>query len=361
MTDLPTSISAGRSRGDHIADHERLHRRHAGEVYSADYATLQDAFSVAIAKQRPLVIEPITHLLTEPIVLNQTVRLIVQAHGASIRAASNMDVLLDVAGGGYSVFDGLRLETATGVKVGDMLRVRKGNGTWAHGHSFYNTWISGDYLTGIRIGVPEDANGQCDDTLFIRTELGCHGDNGVGIYAGNGTHANNMLHTFYGLSCGGHKTHVLIDATTVHIDGGNFAYADLDFDINSPRFYAAHVRCEGSGQFIRSRGPSGFGAQATFVDCQWWGSSTIGERWIEWYQSGLLRLLDCSAVGVPMQPVIYAQPGAALNIIIDGLTCGAAVPCPHKSAFTVSAKTTITTRSYIELDTKGVVKAQVIA
>jgi hypothetical protein len=361
MTDLPTSINAGRTRNDHIADHERLHRRHASAIYSADFATLQDAFTAAIGKRRPLVIEPTTHLLTHPLQLNNVVGLTVYADGAELRAAADMDVLLDIAGGGYSTFHGLYLDTAAGVTVGDMLRIRSGGG-WAHHWSFYDTWIKGNYAAGIRIGVPEDAGRQCDDTLFMRAELNSTKAGSVGVYAGNGLHANNLLHKFYALTCSGHGTHFRVDATSVHIDGANFDRAALDFDIGATRFYAAHVRAEESTTFARSRGPGTYGTQAAFVDCQWYGGNADDKgRWIEWYQAGSLRLMDVQVPWATVQPVIYAQPSAPLHVIIDGLMCGADVACPHETAFDVNRNVTITTRSYTELGTDGAVKAQTIA
>jgi hypothetical protein len=336
MTDLPTSINAGRTRNDHIADHERLHRRHASAIYSADFATIQDAFTAAMGKHRPLIIEPTTHLIAAPLILSNAVDLTVYADGAELRAAAV-------------------------VTVGDMLRIRSGGG-WAHHWSFYDTWIKGAYAAGIRIGVPEDAGRQCDDTMFVRAELNGTKAGSVGVHAGNGLHANNLLHKFYSLTCSGHGTHFRVDATSVHIDGANFDRAALDFDIGATRFYAAHVRAEESTTFVRSRGPGTYGAQAAFVNCQWYGADADPNgRWIEWYQAGSLRLQDCQVPWATVQPVLYAQPSAQLNIIIDGLMCGAQVVCPHETAFDVNRNVTITTRSYTELDTDGAVKAQVIA
>lgn len=360
MTDLPTSITPGRTRNDHIADHERLHRRHASAIYSADFADLQGAFSAAIGKGRPLVLEPVTHSLIAPIILQNAVGLTVFAYGARLIAGVDMDVLVDVAGMGYSSIHGLYLDTAPGVTVGDMLRIRA-NGGWCHQWSFYDTWIKGAYKAGIRIGIPADEGRQCDDTLFVRTELNGTQAGSVGVHAGNGLHSNNMLHKFYGLTCSGHGTHFRVDATSVHLDGANFDRAELDFDIGATRFYAAHVRSEESARFAKSRGPGAYGTTATFVDCQWQGTQGAADgRWLEWYQAGSLRVQDCQAVNAPVQPVIYAQPSAALNIIVDGLMCGGAVACPAESAIAANGKTAVSLRSYTELDTSGAVKAVVV-
>lgn len=359
--DLPITIQPGRTREDHISDHEQLHRHNNSVIYSADFNSLNDAIQAAINNHRPVILAPKVHTLTEPIVITNAVNFALSAYGAELRAGANMDVLFDVVGGGYNSFRGLNLTTAEGVTVGDMLRVRSGAG-WAHNNSFYDTWIQGSYTTGIRIGAVADASNQCDDTLFVRTELNSAHAGSIGVHAGNGLHANNLLHKFYALTCSGHSTHFRVDATSVHIDGANFDRAELDFDIGATRCYAAHVRSEESTQFVKSRGPGTYGAQAAFVNCQWYGENSIlSGRWIEWYQAGSLRLQDCTVLGSPMQPVVYASPSASLHIIVDGLMCGAAVSVPHATAISVNNKTTVTTRSYTELDITGAVVAQVIA
>ncbi|MAU11132.1 MAG: hypothetical protein CL607_15035 [Anaerolineaceae bacterium] len=358
LTDLPTNVSATRTRDQHFEDHNRIHERLKDAVYSGHYASLQAAVNDAITRGRPLIIAPGIHNLSQTLLIDGAINLHVFAYGSRIRSAASMTALLEVRDTARCSFHGLRLEATTDNVVDNMLYVRRDDG-FSHNNAFYDTWVQGEYKIGIRIGTPGDG-GQCDDTLFMRTECSCtYTGASTGVICGDGIWGNNMLHKFYGLSCSGHSTHFHISQAQTHLDGGNFDRADLDILYHGTTGIISNMRCEESKQFLVSGGVSTFGTQLTIENCQWHGQDQ-GGNWIDWRQSGILKLNNVEARNAPAQPVIYARPGAPLHIVLDSLMCGGDAACPHESAFDVNANTTVVTRAYIELDSDGAVDSVTI-
>lgn len=355
VTDLPTNVTVGRTRNQHIADHNHIHARMSDAVYSGHYSSLQSAVDDAITKRRPLVIAPRVHNLTEPLVIANAVDFHLFAYGARLQSATTMTALLEIVDTSYCSFHGLRLNATDTNTVDNMLYIRRDDGS-SHNNTFYDTWVRGEYKTGIRIGAVNGDGYQCDDTLFIRTECNCTytGGPSVGVYCGDGIWGNNMLHKIYGLSCTGHTTHLVIDRAPIQMDGGNFDRANLDIYYIGYVGSISNLRCEESKQFLKSGSASSHGVQFMLNNCQWHGQEQVG-NWIDWRYAGVLRLNNVEARNAPAQPVIYAQPGAPLHIILDSLMCGGDAACPHETAFDVNANTTIVTRAYIELDSNGAV------
>lgn len=320
LADLPTTITASRSRSEHIADHARLHREQQGVVYSANYASVQAAVDDAAAKRRPLVIAPGEYLLTEPLVIRGCDRLHISAYRATLTASADMASLVDVANCTRCTWQGGWLNIPPGRKVDNALYVYYDTAQCTH-NLFRDVVIAGDYSVGIRVGKTGSTY-QCDHIYFDNVECNGVGLAGqVGIYVGPGVYGNCLNHTFRNIMVTEHATHVVVDRTNAYFDGVFMDEASVaDWRVDATTFSARNIRSESAARMLVTGGPSTFATLLSFSDVLWGGDRLAADgEFIRAHLAGVLRLTDIHVRNPAVTPKIYAAPGAPLLVDIRGL------------------------------------------
>lgn len=349
VTDLPIEIDARRTPSEHIDDHERLHRMSRHAIYSYWHSSLQDAIDAAIQTRRPLIIQPGTYILTEPLRVSNASRLRLMADRAEITSEVDLPCLLDIYGTAFCHFSGLYLSCGGAIDDALYLHYNSASERVTTACLFTDTRITGNYSTGIRVGAPKDT-AQCDHMRFIHTALSCTSEGGsTGMVIGSGAHGNNLQHTIWGLNASGHTCHVRVSGTNAIIDAGSLDRAEVAFEIESA--WAVSIRgfrSESAARLLTGL-PAGYAGRVSIQDVEFYLDALAADgRWIDYNKGGRLRLQNISLQGQEATdaPLIYVHPAAPLALRCEGLNSETAM----QQAFDLSASVEATIGDYILTD-----------
>ncbi len=355
LADIPTRTLINTPQ-EHLTDSLRLHAHLKQSVYSGDYSTLQEAADDAASLGRPLVIEPKTHTVTTPLVINGASDLHVFAYRAKFAASGSLASLVEfknctrcsMHGGWLTIPDGSTVTNALYVYYDTAQSTR---------NNFYDMTIEGHYGVGVRVGKTNSI-AQCDHHNFKNLELIGRDDSGqIGVYCGTDVYGNCLNHTFDNLMASHHDKHIVVSATNAYMSNVFFDTANVDIDLRSTAFSIEGVRGEDSKRFMDDGGVVNAGANISVRDVLWNAQSIHADgNWIKSNIAGSLTLDNVRVVNAAVRPVISCQPGAPKVVHVRGLTeGGGSTACPYSGAFNVNSNVTVKTASYLELDTDGIV------
>lgn len=379
LSDLPDTFTLGRSRNEHLADHQRLHRQHGGAVFSGDYASLQAALDDAQRKGRPLVIAPGVHVLTDTLTIVNATGLHVSGYGATLRWSADVETALDCNGVAYSSIEGLTLDT-DGAAAQTMIALRW-DGRVARSTTqnvFRDCAVRGRYVTGVAIGDGSFSVGglhaQCDQTLFDTLAMRGQWIPGEtvfwqrGIVCGDGLQGNNLLHRFHRLNCAYHRVHFELNHAAESSIGGasSFSVSECDLLVKTfGGFTVDGLRSEGAARLmVADSAPISSASTVTLRNVSFHPFDSVAytlaedRRWIDYALCGSLALDNVLYTYVEdgRAPILYARPPAELYLSIRGLAVGTPGRAPVAEAFDV-ANVVLRCEGYVETNARAPVTA----
>jgi hypothetical protein len=335
-------------------------------IYAKDFLTLQDAVNAALGgtpedavnvvrqAQKLLIINPGDYELGAPLKIYSASGLHIQAYGARIRAAVDMDALIDMTGSAYCTFSGAWLKTAPTVTVQKMLWLRNNHALAARSttmNKIEDLVIEDRYVTGIWVGELGDAT-QCDSTVIQGVAMNGGWTKGNetlwqhGLRVGTGIFANCLLNAARDMVLSRHRYNLYVHATQIGADNINFAAAEWDVVAESTGYVSLrNSRSEESEGLWNSMGSARFPVNHTIEDVDVRGERTPAHgRVIHMQKGGTLRANQVRFMGVPahINPTIaaYPPPGTSetpdtpFTIITEGLTMTGNPNAPVQSMFT---------------------------
>ncbi len=354
LADIPARTFSS-TRQQHLDDHTRLTAHLKQSVYSGDYSTLQESADDAAALGRPLVIEPKTHTVTTPLVINGASDLHVFAYRAKFAASGNLASLVEFKNCTRCSLHGGWLSIPDGATVTNALYAYHDTASSTR-NAFYDLTIEGHYGVGVRVGKLTDT-AQCDHHYFDNIELIGRSDAGqIGVYVGTDSYGNCLNHAFNNMMISGNEKHVVVSATNAYMSNVFFDTADVDLDIRTTSFSIQNVRSEDSKRFMDDGGVVSAGANISVRDVLWNAQQIHSDgNWIKSNIAGVLTLDNVRVVNAAVRPVISCQPSKPKVVHVRGLQeGGGSVACPFAGAYSVNENVIVKTDSYIELDSSGI-------
>lgn len=334
----------------HLENHYQIHWLARNAVVSGWYATLQEAVDDAVIKNRILIVQPGNYLLDAPLRLygNNTAFF---GYGATLTPSAPMESVLEIVDCQRTLIAGFRIFVPSIAPVTNAIYMRRYQ-QYVHKVEVTNVVVDGFYKTGVRVG--EMGIGDQLDMITL-SNISCYGRAGVsetGIYIGTHIWGNNVLYTVKNVECGTHITHIHVDHTDCVIRGGNLDQCSgQDILASTSRLVIDDVRSEQSPRFLELGGPAGYYSHVLLRNIDYRGAAfPEGGYFITTGSAGLLELDGVYAINSPHQPIIFANPGAALALIVNGFAAGLGeASCPLETAFEINNNTTLLIRVYTQL------------
>lgn len=250
------------------------------------------------------------YVLTEPVRVESVFDYAIEGDGPGLTrlkaGAADMECLLDLNGVAYSRFSGFTLagNDGGGFSCTRALWLRfNGVNRSTTRNSFDNVHVRNlKYVKAFELGDASEQGVQVDQDAFHS----CHATGAwttgettwyqSGFHCGDGTHANNLMHNFFGCTSITNRTNVYNDASSVSWYGGCVQNAERDFFLNSQRFLkASGFRSEGSERLLETGGPATFSSHASFEDIDWVPNELNADGgFILWKYGGHLSLRSVS-------------------------------------------------------------------
>jgi hypothetical protein len=319
-----------------------------GDEATDDTAALQAAIDDAISAgdyttttrnaTKSLFIPPGKYRITSPLRIRsvQYFNLVGGGLTSQLIADASLETVLDLNGTAYSYFRNFLIGGTGDEQMTRALWVRwNGTSRSSTRNQFYGIHVGG-YFTraAFEIGDSSNPNVQVDITNWF----GCSAqgsrdgwttanpatDYQAGFHVGTGTHANCLIHSFFGCNSIHVKYGVRNDATSVMWLGGILQSNDSDIFNGSVRYSSYKgFRSEGSWRLLTSGGPSTYAGQVSLEDITW-NSDILDpdlDAFILWQTGGHLRIAN---VQIPcrsgVHPRIYIGSASDSTLSIDGLS-----------------------------------------
>lgn len=336
-------------RADSTLVHDALRAADALAVRSNWHSDLQSAVDAAISRRVPLIIEPGARVVNEPIRVYDTSNLFVSAHRASLTANSTLPSVLDISGAAFCRFDGLHVVCNAPVERAVYIHNRDEAALVTTSNLFTSLFVQGQYDVGVRVGAPSDTS-QCDMMRFIHLVLsGDEQRNPIGLYLGSDVHANNLIHSAWGVNAHGHAEHVRISGTNATVEACSFDRSSVADVVLSTAWMVSlrGIRSESGKRLIDSSATAGVAAQVSLSDAEMWAQDLHSDGgWLVFNKGGVLRLSNIKVLHAPIAGVVRAAPPASLALDISGLITDA----PIQNAFDINVNVHGQCNGYVQIE-----------
>lgn len=337
-----------RTSGGRGPDRDRINIRDFGPIgTSDDTAVVQAAVDAAISSGNPasttrrglkaLYAPAGEYTLTSPINFRSVLDFHFYGDGRSTKfraGAPGMTTLFDLNGVAYSSFENFAFRGGSGAGCERALWLRwNGMARSTTSVHFSNIQIRDLAFTkaGFELGDAANQGVQVDTTTWRACEVfggrTAGGGDAVnyqaGFYVGDGLHANNLLHAFYGCTANATKYGVYNAASQVLWDGGCLQNNDADFYCGSSGYSALKgFRSEGSKRLMESAGPASYAAICSLEDIVFTLDNLHDDGYfIKWYLSGALALRQLRIPAWTGKTPKIQTAGTGVTLVsVDGLT-----------------------------------------
>lgn len=228
--------------------------------------------------------------------------------GASTKlaaASASMDSVVDLNGVAYCNFRDFMI---TGGGTAWATR-----GLWLRWNGYYRSTTYNNFsnirvrdlkcVSGFELGDTDNAGVQVDTDLWVGCGAHLQWSAGEttwwqnGFLVGDGTAANNLIHTFVGTSVEHAARGIYVAHSQAAVLGGQFTANGTDFHVEGTIGYSrfAGLRSEGAGRLLNSPGATTFPGHVTLEDITWYPNAVESDGFfVRWGNGGHLAMRNLS-------------------------------------------------------------------